>query len=174
MKTTKRILAILLSLFMLVGLFTLAVSAEGEDPKTCTCSAGHEMRLLIDQSCNENLKDGEKNYMVFICDDCNETIKVEGKLPHDFETIKGTKATCTQDGLKDGNKCKVCGKIEQETLKASGHVDNGDGYCSNCKADLAGDSRCAYCHHVHGSDFNGKMTAFFHNIALFFQNMFNR
>lgn len=44
-------------------------------------------------------------------------------LGHKEETIKGTPATCTKDGLTDGTKCSVCGEIvkAQEVIKATGN-----------------------------------------------------
>ena len=175
MKTTKRIFAILLSLLVLVGLFAVAASAEGDSNKTCKCSKGHEMRLIIDQSCNEVLKEGEKNYMVFVCDVCSETKRVEGKRAHEEIIINGKESTCTENGLSEGLQCKVCGKItkEQTVTEKKPHVDNGNHYCANCKTDML-ENRCAYCDQEHGTDFGGRMTAFFHSIALFFRNMFNR
>ena len=43
---------------------------------------------------------------------------------HTPEVIPGKDATCTQDGLTDGERCSVCGEIlkAQETIPATGHT----------------------------------------------------
>ncbi len=45
------------------------------------------------------------------------------KLPHTQETVPGTEADCTHDGLTEGSVCSVCGEIlkAQETIPAKGH-----------------------------------------------------
>ncbi len=75
----------------------------GERTYTCT-------RLITNIWCGEKRK---------------ETIPALG---HNPETIPGKKATCTENGLTDGSRCKRCGAtlIAQETIPALGHAwDNG-------------------------------------------------
>ena len=45
------------------------------------------------------------------------------RAAHTPETIPGKAATCTENGLTDGEKCSVCGETlqEQETISALGH-----------------------------------------------------
>ncbi len=42
---------------------------------------------------------------------------------HKLETVPGKAATCTEDGLTDGKKCTVCGKVtvEQTVIESKGH-----------------------------------------------------
>ncbi len=42
---------------------------------------------------------------------------------HNFITVPGTAATCTQNGLTDGIKCSACGTVKtaQQTIPATGH-----------------------------------------------------
>ena len=54
-----------------------------------------------------------------ICDGCGSFFCAT----HTEQTITGTAATCTQDGLTDGKKCSVCDTLlqAQEVIPASGH-----------------------------------------------------
>ena len=54
-----------------------------------------------------------------ICDGCGSFFCAT----HTEQTITGTAATCTQDGLTDGKKCSVCDALlqAQEVIPASGH-----------------------------------------------------
>lgn len=172
MKTTKRILAILLTLLTLFGICAFAAFAV--DGKTCKCANKHDMKLIVDYSCK---KDIEKNYMVFYCETCDtyKTVDLDAPGPHDPEVIKGKNASCTENGLTDGEKCKVCGEItkEQKATNKAPHVNNGEDYCANCGADML-DNRCPYCNKDHGTSFGGKITRFFHDIAYRFQSFFGR
>ena len=50
-----------------------------------------------------------------------------------LETLSGREPTCTENGLTDGKKCKICGEITQaqETVPAVGHkYENGE--CTVC------------------------------------------
>ncbi len=58
----------------------------------------------------------------------NGAIVIENIHTHTSETIPGTAATCTEDGMTDGEKCSECGEIlkKQEVIPAAGHKwDNG-------------------------------------------------
>ncbi len=63
-------------------------------------------------------------------------VKLGGE--HQVETVKGFDATCTEDGLTDGEKCLNCGEVikAQEVIKAEGHQEEayeGDGIkCGVC------------------------------------------
>jgi len=172
MKSTKRFFAILLSMLMLVSVFAFAASAATD--KTCKCENLHDMKLIVDYSCKKDLK---KNYMVFYCEICDtyKTVDLEKAGEHEEEIIKGKDSTCTENGLSDGVKCKVCGDTikEQTVTEKKPHVNNGEDYCANCGADML-ENRCPYCNKDHGTSFGGRITRFFHDIAYNFQKMFNR
>ena len=54
---------------------------------------------------------------------------------HKEQTITGTAATCTEDGLTDGKKCSVCNTIlqAQDIIPASGHsYDPESKICTLC------------------------------------------
>ena len=93
------------------------------------------------------------------CGTDGKSVKTCKKCGHKEETIipatgehaegvlvEGYPATCTTDGLTDGKKCPVCGKIlvEQTTIGATGHTvtswtdeDGGrSGTCDVCGADV--------------------------------------
>lgn len=175
MKMTKRLFALALSVLMLLGVFTFCAFAKAPD-RTCeTC--GNKMRVIADYSCAK-VQGNEKNYAVYYCETCDtgKPVRVyfETALDHDWAVTDGKDASCTEAGREAGKECKICGYSEAGAeIPALGHTANDDGYCSRCGEDLSSD-RCPYCKHVHGTDFGGKFTRFFHNIAYFFQNMFNR
>ena len=75
-------------------------------------------------SLNSYLKDGTYLY---------------SKTDHNKVTVKGKAATCTEDGLTNGEKCSICNEVyaEQEVIKATGHQVSGKAAsglckCSNC------------------------------------------
>ena len=83
---------------------------EGKVTKEPTCTEAGERtytctRLIVNAAC------GEKR---------TESIPALG---HDPETISGKAATCTENGLTDGSRCRRCGEIikAQETISALGH-----------------------------------------------------
>ena len=62
-----------------------------------------------------------------VCTDCHKAGR-----EHDEEVIPAVAATCTEAGLEEGKKCKVCGKItvEQKVIPALGHdFDETTGKC---------------------------------------------
>lgn len=73
----------------------------------------------------------------YACDLCGETYTVSLEpLGHDPETIPGTPATCSEDGLTDGSVCRRCGEIlEEQTVLSSGHVPSENTVISTSYAD---------------------------------------
>ena len=66
-----------------------------------------------------------------ICDGCGSFFCAT----HKEQTITGTAATCTEDGLTDGKKCSVCNTIlqAQDIIPASGHsYDPESKICTLC------------------------------------------
>ena len=62
---------------------------------------------------------------IYVCAECDAekegTISATG---HTEVVVKGTSATCTENGLTDGVKCSVCGEftVKQEVILSSGHA----------------------------------------------------
>lgn len=73
----------------------------------------------------------------YTCADCchsyTETIPATG---HIVAVLSGYDATCTEDGLTDGEECSVCGEVLviQQAIPAIGHVydDGNDAICNHC------------------------------------------
>lgn len=66
-------------------------------------------------------------------------VKLADAKGHVESTIPGYASTCTRNGLTDGKRCSVCGKItvEQNEIASSGHKDeNNDAKCDVCKVNL--------------------------------------
>ena len=68
-----------------------------------------------------------------VCAKCSETEQRDAELKaHTNEAIAGVDATCTEDGLSEGQRCTVCGAVtvEQQTIPAKGHTfENGVCHC---------------------------------------------
>ena len=85
------------------------------------------------------------------CSVCEKNFDAEGKvlesveveaLKHDEETVTGKAATCTETGLTDGTKCRVCGETlkAQDVIPALNHKDDdGDYECDRCGENLCVD-----------------------------------
>ena len=184
-KTTKRILAFVLTLFTVVSLFSLSVAAVRsfvpQEPdkiveinSVCEKGGSHEIGadnliVMVDYSCDETK---EEHYIQYYCTDCGKNMydyfgkgKEHLQPCKRFEAVPEKAATCTEAGSKGGMKCVACGKITGETvIPALGHKDTNkkDGKCDVCKADIPG--ACKYCYNVHGNGFSERITSFFHGI----------
>ena len=80
--------------------------------------------------------------------DCGNTNDVRD---HKIVRIPGYEATCTTDGLTDGEMCTICGEIvkAQDVITATGHIDNdNDGYCDNCGAATTANSQTSFMNFV--------------------------
>ena len=67
---------------------------------------------------------------VWECDDCGETgTNILEIIDHSMVDVEGKDATCTESGLKSGQKCTVCGYTVQDEIDALGH-NYVDGKCS--------------------------------------------
>ncbi len=190
-KTTKRILAFVLTLLTVVSLFSLSVAAvksyvkidsdkvETELGEACKPNGvangkyheigNEDLEIMVDYSCDQS-KDA--HYIQYYCNACGKTVYQDfGKGKEHlqpckrFEAVPEKAPTCTEAGSKGGKKCVACGKITGETvIPALGHKDTNkkDGKCDVCKADIPG--ACKYCYNVHGNSFSEKITSFFHGI----------
>lgn len=83
------------------------------------------------------------------CDpDCNKCGEVRVPADHVVEIIHGKAATCTENGLTDGEKCSVCGKIlkEQEVILASHTPDVIKGKEPTCtEIGMTDGQKCSVC-----------------------------
>ena len=80
---------------------------ENENAPTCTEEGSYDEAVYC-TVCEEELS--------------RKTVKIEA-AGHSPELVAGKDATCTENGLTDGEKCSVCGETlkEQETIPALGH-----------------------------------------------------
>ena len=71
---------------------------------------------------------------------------------HKVEKLPGKAATCTEDGLTEGEKCSVCGEVikAQEVIKAAGHTPEVvPGKAATCTEDgLTDGEKCSVCGEV--------------------------
>ena len=71
---------------------------------------------------------------------------------HEPEVIPGVPATCTEDGLTEGQKCSVCGEIlvEQEVIPALGHTEEVlPAVPATCtEAGLTEGKKCSVCDEI--------------------------
>ncbi len=105
--------------------------------------------------CPNMIGEGHKGVIVYSCA-CAEVVdwvdtKIINHSVHHGEniTIPGRAATCTQTGLTDGLRCKVCKKVllEQEIIPALGHKPmTVNGRAATCTATgLTSGTKCATC-----------------------------
>ena len=99
-----------------------SVCGEELSRKTVTVeAAGHQWGAWETTKAPTCIAEGEERRT---CTVCGETeTRTADKAAHTPVTVEGKDATCTEEGLSDGEKCSVCGKTlkEQETIPALGH-----------------------------------------------------
>ena len=125
---------------------------EGEIEFTCTvCTAKKTepiQKLEHDWSEEKVKDDGVTIYRE--CNLCHEE-EILGFVEHEHqsEVIPGVPATCTEDGLTEGQKCSVCGEtlVEQEVIPALGHTEEVlPGVPATCtEAGLTEGKKCSVC-----------------------------
>jgi hypothetical protein len=99
----------------------------------------------------------------------SETIKVTyipGADHAAITVVKGIGATCTTNGVTDGEICSYCGTIivPQQSIPATGHVDSdNNALCDSCNCELP---KCDCNCHKDG------ISSIFFKIVLFFQKIF--
>lgn len=67
----------------------------------------------------------EAGYTLYTCNDCGDTYQDARTEPkgHSPETVMGFPATCTTDGLHDGERCSVCGiTLKQQEVIPAAHT----------------------------------------------------
>ena len=89
---------------------------------------------------------GKKIFTCFCGATREEEIPASG---HAEETLPSKAATCTEDGLTEGEQCSVCGEIlvAQATIPASGHAEETmPGKAATCTEDgLTEGKQCSVC-----------------------------
>jgi len=130
---------------------------ENQVAATCTASGSYE-DVVYCKLCKTHVisrtqrttpalghKDGNKD---FTCDVCGADLCTD----HTLVTIKGYAATCTTDGLTDGQKCSNCGEVTkpQTVIAAKGHTVVVDGaVAATCtESGLAEGKHCSVCNTV--------------------------
>ena len=99
-----------------------SVCGEELSRKTVTVeAAGHQWGAWETTKAPTCTAEGEETRTCTVCGE-TETRTAE-KAAHTPVTVEGKDATCTAEGLSDGEKCSVCGETlkEQETVPALGH-----------------------------------------------------
>lgn len=99
-----------------------SVCGEELSRKTVTVeAAGHQWGAWETTKAPTCTAEGEETRTCTVCGE-TETRTAE-KAAHTPVTVEGKDATCTEEGLSDGEKCSVCGETlkEQETVPALGH-----------------------------------------------------
>ena len=153
----KLLTAMCLSMLALAMAGALAACNEN-DESTHT----HDMTKVqaVAATCTE---DGNEAY--YKCSECgkyfsdeagNSEISLEETViaatGHKVEKLPGKAATCTEDGLTEGEKCSVCGEVikAQEVIKSSGHtVEKLPGKAATCTEDgLTEGEKCSVCGEV--------------------------
>ena len=153
----KLLTAMCLSMLALAMAGALAACNEnGESTHT------HDMTKVqaVAATCTE---DGNEAY--YKCSECgkyfsdeagNSEISLEDTViaatGHKVEKLPGKAATCTEDGLTEGEKCSVCGEVikAQEVIKSSGHTPEVvPGKAATCTEDgLTDGEKCSVCGEV--------------------------
>ena len=154
MKTSKRLLSILLMLTMLLSMFT--VMAFAEDPTFCP----HKNKVKNDAFPATCTAGGMKEH--YYCQDCGSYLEADGltvttyellqtpKLGHDYvEQNDAVKATCTQPGKTASQKCSRCDDIiPGTTIPAAGHnyVTQNDAVEATCtQPGKTASQKCTKC-----------------------------
>ena len=154
MKTSKRLLSILLMLTMLLSMFT--VMAFAEDPTFCP----HKNKVKNDAFPATCTAGGMKEH--YYCQDCGSYLEADGltvttyellqtpKLGHDYvEQNDAVKATCTQPGKTASQKCSRCDDIiPGTTIPATGHnyVTQDDAVPATCtQPGKTASQKCTKC-----------------------------
>lgn len=104
---------------MIILMFITIMCFIGCTEKTCTDHQEGDWEIVTEATC---ISYGEKVKKCIICGLVLETASVD-KTEHKVVTISSVSPTCLKEGLTEGSKCSVCGKIikEQEVVKALDH-----------------------------------------------------
>ena len=157
MKTSKRLLSILLMLTMLLSMFTVMAFAV-VDPTFCL----HKNKVKNDAFPVTCTAGGMKEH--YFCNDCKSYLEDDGvtvttyealetpKLGHDYAELNdAVKATCTHPGKEASMKCSRCGDtIEGVSTPMVPHkpIDVAETPATCTKPGIAAGSECAVCHTV--------------------------
>ncbi len=139
---------------------TCPVCEEGTEGKvvvdTYVEAKGHQYNVVVTApTCTE------QGYTTRTCPVCEEGtenkvvvdtyVQANGHTP---ETVKGKDATCTEDGLTDGEKCSACGETitEQEVITAKGHDYHAVVTAPTCTAGGYTTNTCSVCRDSYVAD----------------------
>lgn len=130
---TKKIFAMFLAVLMVASMLPTSVFAEGTETTEYACPGKDykhtvencewdpEQDIVVDPTCTT------AGYTFHTCLGCGEKFAVptEGSeyeaLGHDYETIDGLAATCTDKGYTSYKKCTRCGDIQGKTEIPAAH-----------------------------------------------------
>ena len=131
------------------------VTVEGKAP-TCTedgltdgkkCAVCDKILLQQTVITAKGHTDSDKDY---VCDVCNTELCVD----HEEVTLEGKAPTCTEEGLTEGKKCGICGKIleEQSAIAPSGHSYNAQTTAPTCTENGYTTYTCSVCGNSYTAD----------------------
>ena len=102
----------------------------------------YELTAETEETCTA---DGSLTYTCSVCGNVS-TVTVSA-LGHELETVPGKAATCTENGLTDGERCLRCGEtlIAQTEITAPGHSYDEAMTDSTCKTEGIRVFTCAVC-----------------------------
>jgi hypothetical protein len=79
---------------------------------------------FVDGATTKTTACGEAGTATIVCPDCNHTYTYEVGTEHCIITDKAVAATCTDDGLTQGEHCALCDyAVAQEVIPAAGHKE---------------------------------------------------
>ena len=110
------------------------------ESKAATCTEAGYTEKVYCEICGQiflqpkEIKPLGHDYQNGFCTRCGE------KEVHEYVTVKGVAATCTEAGRTDYIYCKICGDVMQyaEDIAPLGHEYNGGDSCIRCGADKWG------------------------------------
>ena len=143
---------------------TVPHTARKTDAKNATCDAAGNIEYYTCSVCNKLFKDAACTQET---NAAGVTIPKKNHAWGAWTTVRN--ATCTQEGLEQRVCANDSSHKETRPIAKTAHVDNGNGYCKNCGADLKGGDRCK-CGEIHTGPF-AWLIKFFHTIVYFFKNL---
>ena len=132
--------------------------------KNATCDAAGNIEYYTCSGCGKLFKDAARTQET---NAAGVTIPKKNHAWGAWTTVRN--ATCTQEGLEQRVCANDSSHKETRPIAKTAHVDNGNGYCKNCGADLKGGDRCK-CGEIHTGPF-AWLIKFFHTIVYFFKNL---
>ncbi|MBQ4365289.1 MAG: leucine-rich repeat protein [Clostridia bacterium] len=146
---------------------TVAHNGKKTAAKNATCEAAGNKEYYTCTVCGKLFSDAACTQET---NTAGVTIPARGHAYGAWTTVR--KASCSQEGWEERVCANDAGHKEGRPIGKTAHVDDGNGYCKNCGADLKGSQRCK-CGQIHTGPF-AWLIKFFHGIRYFFTHMFKK